>query len=244
MKNNHRPKLGVNIDHVATLRQARGGVAPSPLEAANEAERGGADSITIHLREDRRHIQDHDVEQLKKSCSVPLNLEMALASDIIRMALKIRPQKVCIVPEKRQELTTEGGLNVLSQEKTLRIVIRKLKKKKIEVSLFIDPDKKQIKAAKRVGAGAIEIHTGSYANAKRGAREKELQKIRQASRYGHLLGLKVHAGHGLDYKNVVSVASIPEIRELNIGHSIIGQAVFSGLRQAVYDMKKKIKSLR
>lgn len=234
-------KLGINIDHVATLREARGGVFPSIKEAAIEAEKGGADGITVHLREDRRHIQDRDVFLLKRIIRVPLNLEMSIASEISDVALKICPEKVCLVPEKRKELTTEGGLDLFSKRKALKATIKKLKKKKIEISLFIDPEEKQIKEAARLGVYAIEIHTGSYANSHATKKKKELKRIGNAAKLGNLLGLKIHAGHGLDYENVRPVFKIPEIKELNIGHSIISRAVFIGLRKAVLEMKEIIK---
>ena len=233
-------KLGVNIDHVATLRQARGGIEPSVLEAALESENGGADSITVHLREDRRHIQDKDVLELLKKIYVPLNLEMSLAPEIVKIALKTRPEKVCLVPEKRQELTTEGGLDLISKRDQLGRAVEALTKKKIKVSLFIDPLAKQILEAARVGAYAIEIHTGSYANARAGKREKELARIQIAAQLGAKLGLKIHAGHGLNYENIFPLLEIPEILEFNIGHSIVSRAVFVGLSKAVSEMKKII----
>ncbi|MBI3314081.1 MAG: pyridoxine 5'-phosphate synthase [Candidatus Omnitrophica bacterium] len=234
-------KLGVNLDHVATLRQARGGHVPSPARAVLEAEKGGADGITLHLREDRRHIQDSDLWEIKKICRVPINLEMALHPGIIRIALRFRPEKVCVVPEKRQEVTTEGGLDAIKNERALKKIIPGFKKNKIEVSLFIDPSFKQIEAAKRTGAQAIEIHTGAYADARGGKHPKELVKIAKAARYAHSLGLIVNAGHGLNYENVHAICCIPEIYELNIGHSIISRAVFTGLRAAVREMKRLIK---
>ena len=233
-------KLGVNVDHVATLRQARGGRHPSPREGALQAEKGGADGITVHLREDRRHIQDTDVTAIKKSVRVPLNLEMSLNPEIVRIALWVRPAKVCFVPERRKELTTEGGLDARAEERILKRVIPRFKKQGIEVSLFIDPDPKQIQAAYRVQADAIEIHTGSYAEARGLGQLRELERIEKAVRIAGLLQLKVHAGHGLDYANVKAVARIPGIRELNIGHSIVSHAVMVGMRNAVREMKKKI----
>ncbi len=235
-------KLGVNIDHVATLRQARGGNEPSVLEAALEAEKGGADSITVHLREDRRHIQDSDVWELLKKIYVPLNLEMALSPEIVKIALKARPEKVCLVPEKRRELTTEGGLDLFFKRELLGRAVEALMKKKIQVSLFIDPLAKQVLEAARIGAYAIEIHTGSYANARGGKREKELLRIRSAAQLGTKLGLRVHAGHGLNYENTFPLLDIPEILEFNIGHSIVSRAVFVGLSKAVSEMKKIITS--
>lgn len=235
------PELGVNIDHVATLRQARGGKVPSPRLAALEAQKGGADGgITLHLREDRRHIQDFDLWEIKKVCRIPLNLEMALHPEIIRIALRLRPEKVCIVPERRREVTTEGGLDAVRYEKILKRMIPKFRQKKIQVSLFIAPSPKQIKTAARAGADAIEIHTGSYANARGRKRAGELKKIREGAKLAESLGLRVHAGHGLDYENVRAICRIPQIQELNIGHSIVSRAVFTGMRQAVREMKRLI----
>jgi len=235
-----KKKLGVNIDHVATLRQARGGCEPSPLEAAREAQRGGADGITVHLREDRRHIQDADVFQIQKKIKLPLNLEMSIQPEIVKIALKIVPQKVCLVPERRQELTTEGGLDVLTQERAVGKVVSRLKKKKIEVSLFIAPNKNQIQAAARVKADVIEIHTGAYAGARGSAQKQELFKIRKAADLAVSLGLKVNAGHGLNYLNVRDIAKIPVIEELNIGHAIVSRSIRVGLREAVRLMKYEI----
>ncbi|MGI6241506.1 MAG: pyridoxine 5'-phosphate synthase [Candidatus Omnitrophota bacterium] len=232
--------LGVNIDHVATLRQARRGFEPSVLEAAREARRGGADGITVHLREDRRHIQDKDVLELKRQIRLPLNLEMSIAPEILRIALKVRPEKACLVPEKRQEITTEGGLDLFKKKRQLRRTIRALLHEKIEVSLFIDPDKRQVRESAHLGASAIEIHTGAYANAKGKARVRELERIRRGAVLGSSLGLRIHAGHGLNYENISPLLAIPEIREFNIGHSIISRAVFVGLRTAVAEIKKLI----
>jgi len=233
-------QLGVNIDHVATLRQVRGGRHPSPALAAKLVQTAGADQITIHLREDRRHIQDHDLFEIRRIVRVPLNLEMALNHEILRIALRARPQKVCVVPERRQELTTEGGLDAAARKKILQRFIPKLHKRNIEVSLFINPVRKQVKAAWQVRADAVELHTGAYANAKGARKKAELNRLRKAAWYAHQLGLQVNAGHGLDYENVKAVARIPEIEELNIGHSIVSRAVFTGLRQAVGKMKKLI----
>ena len=235
-------KLGINIDHVATLRQARGGVEPSVLEAALEAEQGGADSITVHLREDRRHIQDADVMELMRKIYVPLNLEMSVSPEILKIALKIRPEKACLVPEKRKELTTEGGLDLLTKKGPLARTIDALLAKKVEVSLFIDPIEEQVRAAASLGAYAIEIHTGSYANATGRRKGKEIFRVREAARLGRELGLHVHAGHGLNYENIFPLLSLPEILEFNIGHSIISRAVFVGLSRAVQEMKKIIQS--
>jgi pyridoxine 5-phosphate synthase len=237
-------KLGINIDHVATLRQARLGVEPSVLEAALEAEQGGADSITVHLREDRRHIQDADVFELMEKIYVPLNLEMSVSSEILKIALKVRPEKTCLVPEKRKELTTEGGLDLFSKRGPLVRTIDALLTKKVEVSLFIDPIEKQVQEAARLGAYAIEIHTGSYANAREPQKEKELLRIRKAARLGHGLGLKIHAGHGLHYENIFPLLQIPEILEFNIGHSIMSRAMFVGIARAVQEMKRIISGKR
>ena len=235
-------KLGVNIDHVATLRQARRGIEPDLLQAAREAERGGADGITIHLREDRRHIQDADVRLLRKKIHVPMNLEMSLAPEIVRIALSVRPEKVCLVPEKRQELTTEGGLAVSREFNRVKKTVSALAKKGIEVSLFIAPVEKEIRAAKKSGAHYIELHTGEYAHASTAASKKrELARLKKAAVLAHSLGLGVNAGHGLDYQNTKPVCKIPYLDELNIGHSIVSYSVFKGLRQAVKDMKQLIR---
>ncbi|HXV28275.1 MAG TPA: pyridoxine 5'-phosphate synthase [bacterium] len=231
------PQLGVNIDHIATLRQARGGHVPSPRFAALEAQKGGADGITLHLREDRRHIQDKDLYAVKKAVHLPLNLEMALVPEIIDIALRLKPAKVCIVPEKRQELTTEGGLDVASRQSLLKRVIARLHRREIEISLFIEPVLEQIEAAFHVKADAIEFHTGTYANARGRKRRLQLTQLREAADEAVRYSLKVHAGHGLDYQNVKPVARIPEIKELNIGHSIVSRAVFVGMRRAVREMK-------
>lgn len=234
-------KLGVNIDHIATVRQARGGKEPSVLESALEAEQGGADSITVHLREDRRHIQDRDVFELVKKSYVPLNLEMSVAPEILKVALKVRPEKTCLVPEKRRELTTEGGLNLFSKRAQLIRTIDALSARGVEVSLFIDPIERQVREAARLGAYAIEIHTGSYANAGEGPQQdKELARVQKAARLGSQLGLCVHAGHGLNYGNIFPLLAVPEIVEFNIGHSIVSRALFVGLSRAVQEMKKII----
>ncbi|MFH1800061.1 MAG: pyridoxine 5'-phosphate synthase [Candidatus Omnitrophota bacterium] len=232
--------LGVNIDHVATLRQARLGEEPSVLEAALEAEQGGADSITVHLREDRRHIQDADVFELAEKIYVPLNLEMSVSAGILKVALKVLPEKACLVPEKRKELTTEGGLDLFSKRDPLIRTIDALLAKKVEVSLFIDPVEDQVREAARLGAYAIEIHTGSYANAADKKKEKELSRVRKAASLGRELGLRVHAGHGLNYENIFPLLAVPEIIEFNIGHSIVSRAMFVGIARAVQEMKKII----
>ncbi len=241
MKSSKRKKvLGVNIDHVATLRQARRGTEPSVRQAALEAVRGGADGITIHLREDRRHIQDRDLEEIRRVLKVPLNLEMAFVPEMTAIALRARPEKICIVPERRRELTTEGGLDVLRKEKALKRALPRFVKAGIEVSLFIAPVPEQVRAAARTGAQAIEIHTGAYAHAQGRQRAYELSRIKTAARLAAALGLKVNAGHGLNYQNVLPLVRIPELEEFNIGHSIVSCAIFTGLKQAVRRMKKII----
>ncbi len=233
-------KLGVNIDHVATLRQARQGHEPEVYRAAIQAESGGADGITVHLREDRRHIQDFDIRQIRRVTHIPLNLEMAFVPEMVKIALAVRPSKICIVPERRRELTTEGGLNVTRYEKGLKRTMPRFHAAGIEVSLFIAPDEQQIRAAQRAGADAVELHTGLYAHARGAVQKKECSRIRRAARFAVSLGLKVNAGHGLNYKNVGPLAAIPEIEEFNIGHSIVSRAVFTGLACAVREMKALI----
>ena len=231
--------LGVNIDHVATLRQARGTRYPDPVFAALQVEQAGADSITLHLREDRRHIQERDVYLLKDTLLTRMNLEMAVTDEMIAIAEKVQPEDCCLVPEKREELTTEGGLDVITQEERITEACGQLAAAGIKVSLFIDADPDQIEAAKRCGAPAIEIHTGHFADARsKGEKLKELKKIVEAANIGHDLGLQVNAGHGLSYQNVKKIAMIPHIKELNIGHAIIAEAVFSGLPDAVKRMKR------
>jgi pyridoxine 5-phosphate synthase len=232
--------LGVNLDHVATLRQARRGTAPDLEMAVQEAEKGGADGITVHLREDRRHIQESDVWMIRRVSLLPLNLEMSLAPDIVQFALKVKPVKVCLVPEKRKELTTEGGLNAVGQMRRLLRVIPKLREKGIEVSLFIAPSLKQLEAARKAGADVVELHTGCFANRKGSAQKKELERLIKASRFAHELGLTVNAGHGLNLENVKAMHRLPYLSEVNIGHSIISRAVFVGLREAVREMKKAL----
>jgi pyridoxine 5-phosphate synthase len=231
--------LGVNIDHIATVRQARGVSYPDPVQGALLAQEAGADGITLHLREDRRHIQDRDVQLLKEILQIPMNLEMAATVEMRDIAIKIKPEYVCIVPEKRSELTTEGGLNVVNQMQWMGDICRQLSESQISVSLFIDPDRQQIEAAKEVQAMAIEIHTGCYAEAKTPEqRQQELTRITEAALYAHQLGLIVNAGHGLHYHNVKPIAAIPVFRELNIGHAIIARACFSGLPEAIREMKR------
>lgn len=231
------PKLGVNIDHIATLRQLRGTKFPEPVIAAGICELAGADSITVHLREDRRHIQDRDVKLLRETIQTRLNLEMAVTEGMITFAQYIQPDSVCFVPEKRQEVTTEGGLDVLSNEKEIQEAIFILNESRINVSLFVDPDQKQIEAAKRVGAKTVEIHTGRYCNE---GKNEDLDNIFSAIHYAHRLQLICNAGHGLDYVNILPLAKIPLIHEFNIGHSIISRAVLVGLNQAVREMKRLI----
>ena len=230
--------LGVNIDHVATLRQARGGLEPDTVRAAIIAQSSGADGITVHLREDRRHIQDKDIYSIKSAISIPLNLEMACKDEIVRIALDLKPRMCTLVPEKRQELTTEGGLDAGALHEVLSPTVKALSGSGIEVSLFIEPEKSQIDAAVAIGAGFIEIHTGRYANETGERLCAELERIKEAVSYAQGLGLKVNAGHGLNYENTSSISAIKGINELNIGHSIISRAVFSGLAAAVADMKK------
>jgi pyridoxine 5-phosphate synthase len=238
-------KLGVNIDHVATLRQARRTKYPDVLAAAHEAERGGADGITVHLREDRRHIQDRDVELLRQRIATKLNLEMACTEEMVRKACELRPQDVCLVPERRQELTTEGGLDAAGQLDVLGSAIRQLHSADIRVSLFVDPDEHQIEAARQLQADAVELHTGTYANASSGAAcERELERIRVAGQQAHAAGLIVNAGHGLTLDNVAPIAALPMMHELNIGHSIVADAIFVGLAEAVRCMRERMLAAR
>ena len=231
--------LGVNVDHVATLRQARGTRYPDPVHAALQAEMAGADGITMHLREDRRHIQDHDIERFTTCVQTKLNFEIAATDAMQAMAIRLKPRDVCLVPEKREELTTEGGLDVAGDETRLHAYTQRLMEHDIRVSLFIDPDERQIDASVRTGAQVIELHTGAYADAdSEAAMDAELQRIVSASRYAIDAGLIVNAGHGLHTKNVASIARIPQIHELNIGHSLIADAVFLGLADAVSTMKR------
>jgi pyridoxine 5-phosphate synthase len=236
--------LGVNIDHVATLRQARRIDYPDPVHAALLAEQSGADSITLHLREDRRHIQDRDVTLLRRLLQTRMNLEMAVTAEMIRIASEVRPQDCCLVPESREEVTTEGGLDVRAQAARIDDACKALAAAGVRVSLFIDPDTAQIEAARRVGAPVIELHTGTYANASGAARVHELERVRTAAALGASLGLVVNAGHGLNYHNVEPIAAIPQIVELNIGHAIIARAVFDGLPKAVREMKDLMRAAR
>lgn len=237
-------RLGVNVDHVATVRQARRINVPDPVEAALLAEEAGAEGITVHLREDRRHIQERDVELLRARVTTKLNLEMAAMPAMVAFAEKIRPDDACFVPEKREELTTEGGLDVVAQKAKVAQAVKRLQDKGIQVSLFVDPDKAQIESAREVGAHGIEIHTGTYCNTVGAAREKELQAVIASARLARSLGLEVHGGHGLNLDNVLPIARIPEIVELNIGHSIVARAIIVGIAQAVREMKELLNSAR
>jgi pyridoxine 5-phosphate synthase len=236
--------LGVNVDHVATIREARGTRYPDPIQAAMEAEQAGADSITIHLREDRRHIQERDVETLNAILATHMNLEMAVTTEMLAYVERIRPQDCCFVPERREERTTEGGLDVAGQLDRIGTACRRLEDLGIRVALFIEPDRMQIEAAHRAGAQVVELHTGRYADSAGAEREAQLDKIVQAARSAAALGLQVHAGHGLNYHNVGPVAAIPEVVELNIGHSIVSRAIFTGLAHAVRDMKRLMREGR
>ena len=229
--------LGINIDHVATVRQARRAPYPDPVHAALAAEQAGADNITLHLREDRRHIQDRDVHSLRPLLQTRMNLEMGLTDEMVGIAIGVRPHDCCLVPEKRQEITTEGGLEVAGDLERVAAAVKKLSAAGIRVALFIAPELAQIEAAKRSGAPVIELHTGTYADATGGAQARELERLATAAKRAANLGLEVHAGHGLTYNNVQPVASISEIVELNIGHCIVARAIFTGLDQAVRDMK-------
>jgi pyridoxine 5-phosphate synthase len=237
-----RIRLGVNVDHVASLRQARGTKYPDPLLAAAMAELGGADQVTIHLREDRRHIQERDLRLLRDTLTTALNLEMAEAEDVVALACEVRPDMATLVPERRQELTTEGGLKVVGREAELEKTVRRLKDAGIRVSLFIDPEPEAVHAAKALGVDQVEIHTGFYADARGAARGDELIRIAAAAAEGGRLELAVAAGHGLDYVNVRDVCAVPEIEELNIGHSIVARALFVGFEAAVREMADVIRS--
>jgi len=232
--------LGVNIDHVATVRQARGTRYPSVAEAAELAERAGADSITVHLREDRRHIQDEDVRLLCSATKTRVNLEMAVTPEMLTIALERRPSDVCLVPEKREELTTEGGLDVVANQAEVAEAVTQLNGAGIRTSLFIDPDPEQLDAARQAGAPVVELHTGTYADAGGEKQELELQRLHQACLTGHGMGLIINAGHGLHLGNVQDVTRLPYMNELNIGHSIIARAIFVGLAAAVQEMKELI----
>ena len=236
-ENNNYLRLGVNIDHVATIRNARGGKHPQPLKAAMMAQISGADGITAHLREDRRHISDQDILDLKQNLSLPLNLEMAATSDMLQIALNTKPNAACIVPEKRQEITTEGGLNIANIKTKIAKYVDQLHERDIKVSLFLEPDLEMINIAKEVKADIIEFHTGKYANLSGQLQEQELLRIIKAVDYAHNLQIECHAGHGLNYDNVSDIASIKHLKELNIGHFLIGEAIFVGLENSIKKMR-------
>jgi len=248
MEKRHHLRLGVNIDHVATIRNARGGAHPDPLRAAKIAVDAGADGITAHLREDRRHIRDLDIERLKKEIGLPLNLEMAATEEMLAIALKHRPHACCIVPERRAEVTTEGGLDAVAHFSLLQPIIGRLKERGIRVSLFLNADERQIDAAKRLGADIVEIHTGAYCDAhaaeNRDDLAGELVRITRAVREGAALGLEMHAGHGLTFDTVGPIAALPQIVELNIGHFLIGEAVFVGLDRSIREMRARMNEAR
>jgi len=237
-------RLGVNIDHVATLRNARGEVHPSPLKAAKLAMKYGADSITIHLREDRRHIKDLDFKKIKKIKKIPINLELAANNKMLKIALKNKPNFVCIVPENRKEITTEGGLNIKKNNKKLFMIINKLNKNKIRTSLFINPNLEDVNLAKKIGSRCIEIHTGKISNKikKKQSYVNDLKNIKKCAKLGKLLGLEVHAGHGIDYKTAKILSRIKDIEEFNIGHFIIGESIFDGFKHTIKKFKRIIKS--
>ncbi len=236
-------RLGINVDHVASVRQARRIHIPDPVEAALLAEKGGAGGITVHLREDRRHIQERDVELLRQKIHTKLNLEMAVTQEMVRLAEKFRPNDVCIVPERREELTTEGGLDVLIHRAKVQEAVKRLQGEGIQVSLFVDPESSQIEMSREIGARVVELHTGRYCNVV-GDQSKELAEIVAAASLARRLGLEVHGGHGLNYRNVVPIARIPEMVELNIGHSIVARSIMVGMEQAVREMKDQIKKAR
>jgi|SRR5688572_9061606 pyridoxine 5-phosphate synthase len=234
------PELGVNIDHVATLRQARKTYEPDPVAAAVLTELGGADAITVHLREDRRHIQDRDVRVLRETVAIKLNLELSVADEIVGIACQVKPDQATIVPEKREEVTTEGGLDVVTHRAATERAIERLRGAGISVSLFLDPDDRQIELAKQLGADAVELHTGQYALAKGSAQQEQLVALTTAGKLVRELGMHLHAGHGLNYHNVIPVARIPQMYELNIGHAIVARAVLVGLERAVREMKQLV----
>ena len=239
-------RLGVNIDHVATIRNARGSIHPDPIKAAKIAQFSGADGITAHLREDRRHISDDDIKKLKDQIEIPLNLEMAPTEEMLSIALQAKPERICLVPEKRLEITTEGGLEVKNIKKSklllLEKIINKSYKNNINVSLFIDPDVKQIRSAKNLGVKIVELHTGSYCSVDKKNKQQELEKLQTAAEYAYKEGIEVHAGHGINFDTVVNISKIKYISELNIGHFIIGEAIFWGLEKTIIKMREKIDS--
>jgi pyridoxine 5-phosphate synthase len=233
----HTLRLGVNIDHVATVREARGSAYPDPVRAAKLAEAAGADGITAHLREDRRHISDADIERLAAELHIPLNLEMAATDEMLAIALRAKPHAACIVPEKREERTTEGGIDAAGQHNRLAPLVRQLSAARIRVSMFVEADKLQLDAAKALGSPVVELHTGAYCDATGAEQERLLRKLREGARYADSVGLEVHAGHGLTFDNVKPIAAIPEIRELNIGHFLVGEAIFVGLENSIRHMR-------
>jgi pyridoxine 5-phosphate synthase len=237
MNANHDLRLGVNIDHVATVREARGSSYPDPVRAAKLAEAAGADGITAHLREDRRHISDADIERLSQALHIPLNLEMAATDEMLAIALRSKPHAACIVPEKREERTTEGGIDAAGQHNRLAPLVRQLGAARIRVSMFVEPDKLQLDAAKALGAPVVELHTGAYCDANGAERERLLRKLSEGAAYAVSIGLEVHAGHGLTFENVKPIAAIPELRELNIGHFLVGEGIFVGLENSIRRMR-------
>lgn len=230
-------RLGVNIDHVATVREARGSAYPDPVRAAKLAEAAGADGITAHLREDRRHISDADIERLARELHIPLNLEMAATDEMLAIALKAKPHAACIVPEKREERTTEGGIDAAGQHNRLAPLVRELGAARIRVSMFVEADKQQLDAAKALGSPVVELHTGAYCDATGAEQERLLHKLQDGARYADSIGLEVHAGHGLTFDNVKAIAAIPQIRELNIGHFLVGEAIFVGFENSIRHMR-------
>lgn len=237
-------RLGINIDHVATLRNARGGMHPDPIRAVKILEEVHADGITVHLREDRRHIKDEDVKNIIQETFLPVNLELAGNDEMINIACLLKPNAVCLVPENRAEVTTEGGLAVVGQEKKLKPLIQKLKKEKIRVSLFVDPKNEEIEAAANIGADIVELHTGRYSDTISNIKKKELSHLIKAAKIADNYGIEVHAGHGLNFSNVAKIASIKQIKELNIGHFLIGEAIFSGLGNVIQKMRSIIDDAR
>ncbi len=234
----HKIRLGVNIDHVATIRNARGGVHPDPVKAALLAVQAGADGITAHLREDRRHISDRDIDRLMAELTVPLNLEMAATEEMLGIALNHKPASACIVPEKREELTTEGGLDVVGAYDHLVPFVQRLREAKISVSLFIDPDEGPIRASKKIGANKVELHTGTYVDRTGVERAVELDRLRRGAALCESLNMEVHAGHGLNYDTVADIAAVPQFTEFNIGHFLVGEAIFIGLKESLYQMRR------
>jgi pyridoxine 5-phosphate synthase len=248
MRPDRRLRLGINVDHVATVRNARGGAHPDPVRAARAAEAAGADGITAHLREDRRHIVDRDVERLKAEIPLPLNLEMAATDEMTAIALRLAPHAACLVPERREERTTEGGLDVAGARERITPVVAALSGAGIRVSLFVEPDRRQLDVARAIGAPVVELHTGTYCEhhlaGRAEARARELARLADAARHGAAIGLEVHAGHGLDYGSVCDVAALPELAELNIGHFLVGEALFVGLEAAIRGMRRLMDEAR